>query len=249
MTNYELKASKRKLFGRKVKSLRRVGIVPGNVFGPNTKSVAIQLDEKTLSTLILQAGETSLVNLTIEGETKARPVLIAGYHKNPVSGGLLHVDLHEVNLKEKTTADVPLKFVGVSQAVVDGNVLVELRKELEVEALPTDLPDIVEVDISSLLAVGDSILAKDLKLDRPKVTLLVDADETIVTIQEPAKEEEPAPAEVAEGEEGEEGKEGDEKTEGEEKSKDKGEEKSEAVPDKEGKGKPENKPTPEDKKE
>lgn len=222
MTTHELKANKRKLFGRKVKSLRREGIVPGNVFGPNTKSVAIQLDEKTLSALILEAGETSLVNLIIEGETKARPVLIAGYHTNPVSGSLLHVDLHEVNLKEKTTADVPLKLIGVSQAVVDGNVLVELRKELEVEALPTDLPEDIEVDISSLLAVGDSILAKDLKLDRSKVTLMVEDDETIVTIQEPAKEEEPVVAEaVVEGEEA--------KVEGEE------------APAKEGEGKPEEK--------
>lgn len=224
MTNYELKAVKRKIFGRQVKSLRRVGVVPGNVFGPNTKSIPIQLDEKILSTLILKAGETSLVNLYIEGETQPRPVLIAGYHKNPVSGSLLHVDLHEVNLKEKTTADVPLRFIGVSQAVVDGNVLVELRKELEVEALPTDLPETVEVDISSLVNVGDSILAKDLNLDRSKVTLMVEDDETIVTIQEPAKEEEPEVVEeaTAEGEEG--------KAEGEE------------APAKEGEGKPEDKP-------
>lgn len=200
MTTYELKAKVRSLFGRKVKSLRRDGVIPGNVFGPHIKSIAVQFDKKSLIDTIKAAGETSLVNLAIEGEPKAHPVLIAGYHTDPVSGAILHVDLHEVNLKEKTTASVPVHTVGDSPAVAEGNVLVILRNEIDVEALPTDLPDEITVDISSLAAVGDSVLAKDLKVDRNKVTLDIEDEEPVVTIQEPAKEEVVEPAAPAEGE-------------------------------------------------
>lgn len=217
MTTYELKAAKRTILGKKVKSLRKTGIVPANVFGKKTSSIAIQLDQKTLVTTLKQAGETSLIHLKVEGEGKARPVLVAGYAQNPVSGALLHVDFHEVDLTQKTKATVPVKTVGVSPAVEAGNVLVLQRNEIEVEALPTDLPDVIEVDVTGLTEVGASIHAKDLKVDRTKIKLDIDDDETIVTIQEPAKEEviaPPAPAEPAEGEvapEGAETKEGEPK--------------------------------------
>lgn len=198
MTTYQLQAKARKLFGRKVKSLRRTGIIPGNVFGPDIKSIAVQFDKKPLIETIKNAGVTSLVNLMVEGESKAHPVLIAGYHTDPVSGAILHVDLHEVNLKEKTTASVPVHTEGESPAVADGNVLVVMRQEIDVEALPTDLPDEILVNVSKLVAVGDTVHAKDLKVDRSKVTLQIEDEEPVVTIQEPAKEEvveAPAPAE------------------------------------------------------
>lgn len=200
MTTYELKAEKRTILGKKIKTLRRTGLAPGNVFGKKTPSVAIQLDHKALVATLRQAGETSLIQLKIAGETKPRPVLVAGYAQNPVTGALLHVDFHEVDLTEKTTAKVPVKTVGTSPAVESGNVLVLQRNEIEVEALPTDLPDIIEVDVTSLTEVGQSILAADLKVDRAKVKLDIDDGETIVTIQEPAKEEVVAPPAPAEGE-------------------------------------------------
>lgn len=198
MTTYELKAKSRTVFGRKVKSLRRDGLVPGNVFGPDIKSIAVQFDRKALIEIIKSAGETSLVTLAIEGESKPHAVLIAGYHTDPVTGAVLHVDLHEVNLKEKTTAAVPVHTVGESPAVAEGKVLVVLRNAIEVEALPTDLPDEIAVDISGLVAVGDTIHAKDLKVDRKLVKLEIEDEEPVVTIQEPAKEEvvEAPPAEA-----------------------------------------------------
>lgn len=199
MTTYKLKATKRELFGRKLKALRKSGFIPGNVFGPNIKSLSVQFDKKSLVEIIKSAGETALVTVSIEGESKTHPVLVAGYHVDPVTGELLHVDLHEVNLKEKTTAAVPVRTVGEAPAVASGNVLVVLHNEIEVEALPTDLPESIEIDVSGLAEVGDTIHAKDLKVDRSKVTLEMEDDEPVVTIQEPAKEEEVAPAE-SEGE-------------------------------------------------
>lgn len=223
MSKHELTAKVRKLFGRKVRRLRAAGIIPGNVFGKKSKSQAIELDKKKLVKTIQEAGETGLIDLTIEGESKKRPVLVAGYAQDPVTGDLLHVDLHEVDLKQKTTAAIPIETVGESPAVEAGNVLVVLKNDVEVEALPTDFPDNIEVDVSVLLEVGDAILAKDLKLDREKVTLMVEDEEQIVTIQEPAKEPEPEVVEEAEGE-GEEGAEGEaEAGEGEAKEGDKAE--------------------------
>lgn len=195
MTKQVLSTKKRKLFGRRVKQLRAQGIIPGNVFGPKTKSVAVSIDKKTFHEVFEKAGETSLIDLTIDDEKEVRPVLISNLHLDPITNEVLHVDLHQVDLKQKTTAEIPLEFVGESSAVKGGGVLVTLMNEVEVEALPTDLPDKIEVDISILANIGDSILAKDLKLDRSKVELKVEEEEPVVTVQEPEEEEEaPAPA-------------------------------------------------------
>lgn len=200
MTTYELTVEPRKLFGRKVKQLRSRGLVPANIFGKKIQSQAIEATEKELLPVMRQAGETGLIHLKIKGSDKTHPVLVAGYAQDPVSGAMLHVDFHEVDLKQKVTAMVPVKAVGESEATKSGLVLVMLKNELEVEALPTDLPEAIEVDITGLVNVDDSIHAKDLKLDRSKITILAEEDELIVTIQEPAKEEVvEAPAE-AEGE-------------------------------------------------
>lgn len=223
MSNFKLTAKPRKLFGRKVKSLRRDGIIPANIFGKKTKSISIQLNHKTLLQIIRDAGETSLIDLTVEGEKKARTVLISGYAQNPVTDILLHVDFHQVDLTKKTTATVPVTLVGESPAVDEGNTLVSLKSELEVEALPADLPEAIEIDISTLTKVGSSILASDIQVDTTKITLLIDQEETIITIQAPVKEVEPeVEEEPVGGEEGKEGEggEGGEKKEGEE---DKGE--------------------------
>jgi len=202
MTTFELNATIRTLFGRKTKQLRNKGIVPANIFGKKIKSIAIELEQSVLLDTMRKAGETGLIHLKVKGDDKAHPVLVSGYALDPVTDRILHVDFHEVDLKQKTTATVPLKAVGESEAVKGGMVLVMFKNELEVEALPTDLPDSIEVDISSLTEVGSTILAKDLKFDRSKVTVEIADEEPIATIQEPAKEEvveAPAEGEAAEG--------------------------------------------------
>lgn len=197
MTTFELSANTRKLFGRKTKQLRKQGIIPANIFGKKIDSLAIELEGQGLLDVMRKAGETGLIHLKIKGDDKVHPVLISGYAQHPVTDEMLHVDFHEVDLKQKTTATVPLHTVGESEAVKGGMVLVMFKNEIDVEALPTDLPDSIEVDISGLTEVGMTILAKDLKVDRSKVTLTIESDEPIATIQEPAKEEvvEAAPVE------------------------------------------------------
>jgi large subunit ribosomal protein L25 len=197
MTTFELNASTRTIFGRKTKQLRKKGLIPANIFGKKIKSMAIELEGSVLLDTMRKAGETGLIHLKIKGDNSVHPVLVSGYAQDPVTDAMLHVDFHEVDLKQKTTATVPLKAVGESEAVKGGMVLVMFKNELEVEALPTDLPDSIEVDISGLTEVGSTILAKDLKFDRSKVTVEIGDEEPIATIQEPAKEEvvEAAPAE------------------------------------------------------
>ena len=197
MTTFELSANKRTVFGRKTKQLRTKGIIPANIFGKKIESLAIELEKSGLLDTMRKAGETGLIHLKIKGDDKVHPVLVSGYAQHPVTDEMLHVDFHEVDLKQKTTATVPLKTVGESEAVKSGMVLVMFKNELEVEALPTDLPDSIEVDIAGLSEVGMTILAKDLKFDRSKVTIEIEGEEPIATIQEPAKEEvvEAAPVE------------------------------------------------------
>lgn len=199
MSNFTVKATTRTALGRRVRALRKTGVVPANIFGKKMKSLSIQIEIKALKDVLKKAGETSLIDLVVDSG-KAHPVLVAGYAQDPVSGELLHVDFHEVDLNVKTTAMVPLKPVGESEAVKAGNVLALQRNEIEVEALPADLPSEIEVDITVLTEVGATIHAKDLLLDRSKVTLMVEDEEVIATIQEPAKEEEVVVAAPAEGE-------------------------------------------------
>lgn len=204
MTKLTLKASERRIFGRKVRQLRSTGKIPANVFGPKTKSKAVTLDKKELLSLFKDSGETSLVDLVIEGEKTPRPVLITNMHLNPVSNELLHVDLHQVDLTSKTTANIPVVTKGEAPAVEQGGILVILLNEIEVEALPVDLPEKFELDLATLKEIGDSIHAKDLLVDSSKVEVKVGSEEPIVTIQA-AKEEEPEPVveveeDVGEGE-------------------------------------------------
>jgi large subunit ribosomal protein L25 len=198
----QVKVDKRQITGRKVKLLRRQGKVLGNVFGKKITSIAIQMDSPDFTKLYHEVGETTLLDLQITGEAKSRPVLIANIQRHPVTNQIIHVDFHQVDLAEKVTANVPLEFLGESPAVKEqGGILVHVVTEIEVEALPAELPDKFIVDISKLANLGDSLTLKELNLDRSKVTIDLADDTTIVTIQSPKEEEVvEAPAVPAEGE-------------------------------------------------
>lgn len=197
----KLKVDLRKITGRKVKQLRRDQILPGNIYGKGTKSVAVQLPLKDFKPVFATAGETGIVAISVAKETKPRPVLIHNVHLDPVTDEFLHVDFHQVDLTQKVTVAVPIELIGEAPAVVQGGVLVQLLNEIEVEALPTDLPDKFAVDVSKLETIGQGITLKDLKVS-DKVKLMVEnLDELVVKIEAPAKEEEkPVEAEVPEAE-------------------------------------------------
>lgn len=218
MDRLKLKAEERKVLGRKIKKLRREGTLPGNLFGKKIKSVSLQLPMADFEKVYKEAGETGLIDLEVGGSV--HPVLIHHLQISPVTGVYLHADFHEVSLTEKTTAKVPVVLSGEAPAIVQSlGVLINPISEIEVEALPQDLPESIIVDISKLEAVDQAITIADLKLDS-KVTVKVAPEEIVVKIG-PLEKEEVAPVveETAEGEvpvegpetpvvEGEEGKEG-----------------------------------------
>lgn len=200
----KLKADKRKLTGRKVKQLRKEGIVPANIFGKKIKSLAIQASENDLNKIYKDAGETSLIEIDLAGDktkTAKRVVLISDVQTDPITDKLIHIDFREVDLKEKVNAQVPVELTGESPAEKQGlGTVVQYISEVEVEALPTDLPESFELDQSVLEKVDDSLMIKNLKFDKSKISIDLDDEEMIARVDE-LREEEEEPAPVAEGEE------------------------------------------------
>lgn len=194
-----LNALPRTVVGRKVKKLRKEGFVPANVFGKGIKSESVQVNAKDFEKVYKEAGETGLIELKIGAKT--HPVLVANLQLNPVSDAPTHVDFRQVDLKEKVVANVPVEMAGEAPAEKSGvGTAVLYINEIEVEALPTDLPEKFVVDISALAEVDQAFLVKDLKVDRAKVTLKAEEESIVVKVEPPQKEEVVAPPAAAEGE-------------------------------------------------
>ena len=111
-TKHTLKVEPRKITGRKIKSLRTQGFIPANVFGKDLKSLSLQIKTVDFTKLYKEVGESTLIYLTVEGEKENRPVMVHDVALHPVTDQILHVDFHQVNLKEKTTAPVVIKLIG-----------------------------------------------------------------------------------------------------------------------------------------
>lgn len=199
MDKQTLKAEPRKTQGRKVKNLRLGGTLPANIFGKKIKSLAIELPLKAFEEVYKKVGETGLIELTVGKET--RPVLVHNVQLNPTTEVPIHVDFHQVDLKEKVLAKVPVEMIGEAPAQKQGlGTVVLFINEIEVEALPADLPDKFEVSVENLAEVDQAIYVKDLKVDKSKVDIKIDPEEMLIKVEPPQKEEvAPAPA-PAEGE-------------------------------------------------
>ena len=153
----------RKIFGRKLKSLRAKGFLPAVIYGPGIKNLSIEIDSEKFLELYKRAGESSLISLNLQGEDKKFLVLIYDVEFDPLSGKPISVDFYQPNLKEKVEIAIPLNFVGQSPAVKKFNgTLVRDIQEIEVKAFPQNLPKEIKVDISSLKELNDEILVKDL---------------------------------------------------------------------------------------
>lgn len=185
-----LSVQKRDVLGKKVKLLRKNGLLPVRLFSKTEGSIPLTVDTRVFAKMYSQVGETGLIDVMIEGETTARPILVVNVDRHPVNNALLHADLHQVNLKEKITAMIPVEVVGESAAVTAGGVMVLAFDEVEVEALPTDLPEKFVVDISALKTMEDDIKVSSIEYDRTKVTLTTAGqDDVIASVQAPAAEE------------------------------------------------------------
>ena len=181
MKREKLKIEKRKILGKKVKKLRKEGILPANVYGKEIKSTAVQVPLKDFLSVFEKTGETGLVDLDLEGKTI--PVLIQNLYTD-FRKNVLHADFFQVNLKEKVKANVPLEIVGEPIAVTEKiGILMEIISEIEVEALPSDLPEKIEVNVESLANIDDQITVGNLRVD-PVVTIVTDPEQVIAKIGE-----------------------------------------------------------------
>lgn len=177
-----LKAKIRTEKGRKTNSLREVGSIPAVVYGHKVKNVMLELDYKEFEKVLKEAGESSLIELSVEGEKEKRPVLVHELQRNHVTDEFTHIDFFQASLTEEVEVKVPLVFEGVSLAVKDlGGTLVKNIDELEVKALAKDLPHEIKVSIDGLNTFEDRILAKDIKLPAG-VKLKIKPEEIIASV-------------------------------------------------------------------
>jgi len=195
MKRYKLKVEKRTVLGKMVKKLRREGILPCNIYGKGIKSEAVQVPQKDFDVVFNEAGETGLVDVQL-GE-KSIPVLIHNMQKD-FRGNILHADFFQVNLKEKVKTMVPLEIVGEPKAVLDKiGLLMNILSEVEIEALPEELPENIQVDVAHLANIDEQVTVADLKVPAG-VTILTEPEQVVSKIGELITKEAAAEAAAAE---------------------------------------------------
>jgi len=184
---FELTVEKRERTGTKsLKALREEGFLPGVVYGKKEKNTPIKLSLRDFSKTFKSAGESAIIQLKGLGEDM--DVLVQDVDLEPVKGGVRHVDFYAIERGKKLTVSVPLEFVGVAPAVKDlGGILVKVVHELEIEVLPRDLPQNIEVDVSSIVDFDTSLHVGDLKLPEG-VVATADAEEVVASANEAVEE-------------------------------------------------------------
>lgn len=196
MKTVELKAKVREGVGKSAaKKVRAQGNIPANVYGTHSKPLSILVDCKEFKTVIhTQAGGNALILLKIEGNSE-KNVLIKEIQRHPVSEAIYHVDFNVISLTEKIRAKVHVQVKGTAAGIKEGGILDHAHREIEVECLPTQIPDKIEINIENL-KINDALHVKDLALPAG-VTCVLDPDEVILKVLPPQKEE--VPAEVLPG--------------------------------------------------
>lgn len=187
MEKHSLKTEKRDAFGRGLAVFRAKGHLPAVLYGPKDPSRSFFVDFGDFKRVWKKAGETGVIELDFEG--KKKQVLIYDVDVDPLKGEPRHVDFYAVDMAKKTTVSVPLVFEGEAPAVkVLGGVLVKVIHELEVEALPADLPSELKVDISKLATFEDRVEVSDIKVPQG-AEILTEPDEVVALVEEPREEE------------------------------------------------------------
>ncbi|MBM3942135.1 MAG: 50S ribosomal protein L25 [SAR202 cluster bacterium] len=179
----QLELEPRETLGKKVRRLRRTGVVPVHLYGAGLESRALQCEARTLIRVLARAGGNTPVTLRVHGEQKEQLAFVREVQWHPVKGELLHVDFLAVQADRPVSAQVPVVLRGESPGAiqVSGMVVLQLR-ELDLEALPLEIPHQVEVDLRRLTDPSGTIKAGEIALPA-RVTLLNDADEVVVRIE------------------------------------------------------------------
>ncbi len=178
MEKYELEAQERTVIGKKVKALRREGLLPAIVYGSGIDPVAITLNTKDVLKTLSVIGANTLV--TIKIGKKEHLVLVRDIQRDFIKRDLLHMDFQAVSLDENITSTVPIVVVGESPAVSEFEaLLITMMEAIQVEAKAKDLPDTISVDVTGIMSIGDNILVKDLVISGD-VTILDDPEGIVI---------------------------------------------------------------------
>ncbi len=191
----KLKVKKRDVLGKKVKDLRKEGILPAELFGPEIENKHLSIPKKDFNKVFGEAGKNTVVEVIIEGEEKAIPTMITDVQIHPLSREPLSADFYMVSRDVEIEAKVPIKFTGEAPAEKEGLIVVKILNEIEVKAFPQDIPHEIEVNISGLETTKDHILVKNLNIPS-NIELITPEETTVVTISEKEEEiveEEPSP--------------------------------------------------------
>jgi large subunit ribosomal protein L25 len=208
----KLVAKERTVKGKQVRALRNAGLTPVVIYGNDRQPVALEVDSHDFALLYRKAGGNTIITLDIEkldGAKERKNVLVHSVDVDGVKGHILHADLLQINMKEKLTTSIPLKFVGDALAVIDlQGSLLEALDEIEVECLPSDLPHEIEVDLAPLVDFDAVIHVSDIVAPEG-VTIITDPEATVAHVEAPRSDEEleeleetPVEPEAAESEHG-----------------------------------------------
>ncbi|MCX6760483.1 MAG: 50S ribosomal protein L25 [Candidatus Nealsonbacteria bacterium] len=183
-----ISANIRKEVGRQTNKLRSKGILPAVLYGPKTETLSLEVDEKDFEKIFQEEGESSLISLELE--KKKFLVLIHAIEIDAISKKTIHVDFYQPRLDEEISAEVPLVFTGESVAVKElGGTLIKNIHEIEVKALPQNLPHEIKVDLGKLKTFEDNILIKDLIIPQG-VKIMKGPDEMVALVSQKVKVEE-----------------------------------------------------------
>ncbi len=182
MEQIELETQTREVLGKKVKSLRREGLVPAVLYGHETVSIPLQVEERELNRVLAQAGGHRLIALKVGRSRKRQMALARDVQWDVIAGKPIHVDFYAVVMTEKITTEVPLVLVGEAPAADQvGAMVLQGLDEVEIECLPGDLIEAIEVDLSGLEEIDQAIYVKDLRLP-PTVEILTDTEELVAKV-------------------------------------------------------------------
>lgn len=189
----KLAAKERDVRGKKVKQLRKEGLIPIVIYGKDRKPLALEVNSHDFTLLYKKAGGNTVVDIEIEkadGTKEKKNVLVHEVDLDPVKSNILHADLLQIKMNEKITTTVPLKFVGDSVAVIDlSGSLLTPKSEVEVECFPADMPHEIEVDIAPLSDFEAVMHVKDIVAPEG-VLILDDLEETVAYVEAPRTDEE-----------------------------------------------------------
>ncbi len=199
--DFTLEVAPRTTVGRHVSGLRRQGLVPGIIYGHSVKPLTVEIPGKDFAKMFHRTGRSHLLQLRVEGERVARPVLIKELQINPRTAEPVHVDFFQVNLLEKLTVQVPVVLVGEAPATkFDAGELLHLIHQLEVSCLPDAIPGEIDIDVSGLAEIDDAVRISEVQLpEGVELAAALDPDEVIAKIAAPRVQEEEAAPEAEEG--------------------------------------------------